>query len=656
MIGGTWNTFYQSQFVQPGNYGNFIWYPTQNAVRYAVFVDDFRDGFATGGSVPSMQAGACTGMFPLDYCNLNVGNNFLTYQFVPGNHYGINVYAINSCNQASVVAYGWVYVEPDGAACVPDCTGELCGQADGCGGVCAATDDQTVGAPTLMSPADDAQVLATDSTSGGQPTKAVPLQVRTQSNNVYDPYYTHIEVYPAGTNCSNSQARCVTIGTNVANNTLINYTFHISASSYGNYNRFQWRARHQNNTCTDKNGTWTSWRYFNLADSITGEIRKDDGAAGLSGGLCISPFAAVAYTPESGDVITARRSGTDYPGTLNSDGTFSVLVPVSTTGQNVVEFENAAADATCGCPTGCSYSGIDSPQAGVVFYYQSKDIRDPWWQTIGGTVYGGRTTSSLAVQSKIPDTCFGTCLPYLNLLNDTDTADSSGGVITGGGSIDVSLTAGNQTSNIDEDARNYRVVGTTTDALLENYDYFYRLYSMGITPTNDINSPSSKPSSAPSNGRAHYRNGNLAINSAWSVGSNESIVVFVNGDLTVNNTISVAQGGFLAFIVNGNITYTSTVCQSDPESTTARVAGVFVADGTMTVASDGNGDCKFVGEGIFAALSGVNLNRDFRDGATDADFLNARNPVELFRYRPDLVRNIPARMTRPFYQWLEVAP
>lgn len=648
LVNSQWNVISASLLGQPGDYGYFEWNNVPGAVRYIVMIDDHRDGWA---GYDACQNGTQN---PYDYCNFFTNGNYWYGQVAVNNTYGINVYPVNSCGQVGPVAYTWVWITP--VSCTPTCTGELCGQSDGCGGVCSNADDLTPPAPTLVSPASESQIVPTNSSSGGVPTKAVTLQVRNQSNPTYDPYYTRIEVYPVGTNCSHSLADCQIIGSNITPNALINFTYHIPVSQYGSHVRFQWRAYHQNNTCSDQSGPFTGWRYFELADNITGFIYRDDGAVGLSGGVCTSPFSPVSYTPEAGDAVRAVRGGTTYTGTLNANGSYSILVPVSSTGQNTVSFRNTDNSQVCGCPNGCSYAGVDSPETNLNFYYQAQDIRDPWWQTIAGSVYAGRTTAALSVQSRIPETCFGTCEPFLSLRNSSDTSNSSGVVITGGGSVDAQLAAGNQTSNIDEDGRNIRVVGTTTEALLENYDYFYRLYSMGVSPANDLNTPANKPTGSPTNGRAFFRNGNLAINNAWSVGSSESIVIFVDGDLTINNTISVAQGGFLAFIVDGSITFASSICQSDPESISARVAGVFIADGTLTVAGDGNGDCKFVAEGIFAAHSGINLNRDFRDGATTADFLNARNPVEVFIYRPDFVRNIPARMTRPFYQWQEVAP
>ncbi len=440
-------------------------------------------------------------------------------------------------------------------------------------------------------------------------------------------------------------------------NQPLTYTYTIPAANYGDYADFQWRVWHENATCSQLVGTASGWWTFTAVDTVSGSVLRDDGIAGLSGGVCTSPFSPVPYTPAGPETITVNYNGTDYPTSLNADGTWSVQAPVNNTGANSVSFStNSGNPDVCGCPSGCSYSGINSPASSLTFYYQPFDVRDNWWQTIGGSVYGGQTTGT-AVESVIPvDTCIGVnCLPYLNLQNDSNDGNSSGVAFTGGGEIDTSNSTGYQTDHIDEDGRNINAAGTRVDTLIENYAYFYRLYSMGTSPSNELGATPTKPVVASANGRAYYREGDMTINSAWSLGASESIVIFVHGNLTINNTITTPSGAFLAFIVSGNISIGSSVCQSDPASTTAVVQGVFVADGSLTVQSTGTGDCKFVGDGIYSALGGVQLNRDFRDGGA-GDFLNAQHPSVVFRYRPDFVVNIPARMTRPLYQWQEVAP
>lgn len=531
------------------------------------------------------------------------------------------------------------------ASCTPTCTGNLCGQSDGCGGLCADTDNQAPATPTLTSPADGDIIASVESGSD----YIVPLVITPNSSSANNDFI-QLEIYPTGTSCADPDASCVTIPTSSPTTT---YNFTIPASRYGDHADFQWRAWHQSSLCTQPLSTASAWQYFTVGDEITGQVLLDDGIAGLSGGKCISPFAPVPITVSGSEQITVSRNGVDYTASLNGDATYSILAPVSNSGQNSLSFSTGGADS-CGCPDGCLYSGVISPDTDMNIYYQLE--RDPWWQTIGGHIFAGRQTG-YALTTLIPDTCIGGCLPYLSLRDGDDTVDSSGAVMTGGGAIDTSGETGDQANNLDEDAKNLSVIGASFTGFIENYGYFYRLFSMGLSPATDFNTPTDavEPSAPPANGRAYYAPANLTIIQPWTVTAGESYTIFINGNLTIENTIDVANGGFLSFIVNGNIFIDPSVCTSGIGDTNGVVEGVYIANGVINIQSTGAGDCRFVGEGSFVGWTGVTMGRDFRDGATQ-DGWNSANPTELFRYRPDFVLNSPERMKRPLYQWQEVAP
>ena len=187
---------------------------------------------------------------------------------------------------------------------------------------------------------------------------------------------------------------------------------------------------------------------------------------------------------------------------------------------------------------------------------------------------------------------------------------------------------------------------------------------MGRNPSDDFTGTASdarKPSHPPINGRAYFHAGDMTIQNPWTIQAGEQFVIFVDGDLTLRDPgsagqlIQVEPGGFLAFIVSGDITVATNVGNSDLDTTTANIEGVFIADGVLTVQSQGEvagGDDRFVGAGTFVGWGGVQLQRDFSDGATRRAENNAR-PVELFVYRPDFVLNAPARMKTPRYIWQE---
>jgi hypothetical protein len=88
---------------------------------------------------------------------------------------------------------------------------------------------------------------------------------------------------------------------------------------------------------------------------------------------------------------------------------------------------------------------------------------------------------------------------------------------------------------------------------------------------------------------------------------------------------------------------------SSVASLTPTVAGVFIANGQLNVQGGAaGGDLPFVGEGTFVGWQGVVLGRQYTPLSN-----NDTNPTEFFRFRPDFVINVPARMTRPLYTWQE---
>jgi hypothetical protein len=99
-----------------------------------------------------------------------------------------------------------------------------------------------------------------------------------------------------------------------------------------------------------------------------------------------------------------------------------------------------------------------------------------------------------------------------------------------------------------------------------------------------------------------------------------------------------------------NIIFDKSLGQASPTSTTASVAGVFLADNQIIIEATpaGNNDLKFIGEGMFIGWQGVQMNRKYVPQAP-----NASNPTEFFRYRPDLLLNVPASMMTPLAVWQE---
>jgi hypothetical protein len=145
------------------------------------------------------------------------------------------------------------------------------------------------------------------------------------------------------------------------------------------------------------------------------------------------------------------------------------------------------------------------------------------------------------------------------------------------------------------------------------------------------------------------------------VAAGQSYIVFVDGNLTlsdptnVEELIKVSEGGFVAFIVSGNITISNNVGNDTLTDTKGNVEGIYIADGTLTVASKGTaagGDERFVGEGTFVGWTTIKLDRDYSDGGARATENNTK-PTEQFVFRPDLVKNVPTSMKHPHTLWQE---
>jgi len=267
--------------------------------------------------------------------------------------------------------------------------------------------------------------------------------------------------------------------------------------------------------------------------------------------------------------------------------------------------------------------------------------------------------SSVAIQSNITDTaeCVApACIRSLLKQDSANTTLTDGFAVVGSGTIDANGLITTQRS------QNIYSSNTTKTRYQEKYEFFYRNSGLDSNPLSDFTGSEAdalKPSFN-SNDIVYFQSGNLTIQSQWSVASGETYVVFVDGDLTFTDggndqLIDVAQGGFLAFIVSGDIIVEESLGNSNFTDTTANLEGVYIADGSLTIASRGQaagGDDRFVGEGVFVGWSGVNLNRDYSDGS-NRSLENNDKPIELFVYRPDLLVNMPDIMLVPIRIWQE---
>lgn len=451
-------------------------------------------------------------------------------------------------------------------------------------------------------------------------------------------------------------------------------------------NAYTVRVRGINTDC-DKTiyGDWSTVNFVIVASIKTKFFLDDTAAAQTQGDMCqlvgATPTPVVPGTGKKGyrgqlqvegnvppiyaSNITATTKNMTVPYWPDPRGAYKVTYAP---GKN-----SAGTFYNCTCPQGCFYAGIDSPQEGINFFVTTNEVNTVdtthagWWQAVGGNVQA-MSSGGTALLDPIPvATCTTAedCVPAMSKKDLTDTEDSAGIAITGGGTIDSSDEQGSSQGYITDRASQAFAVGTAPKTR-ENYDYFYRLYSLGNNPTTSPDfagsaDDASKPSTTLDGQRAYFNEGNLTIQRRWSVVDGEKLVIFVHGDLIIDdpsgagNLIEVQPGGFLSFIVSGNILIKNTVGNADPASTNTNIEGVYIADGTLTVETKtaaGGGDNHFVGAGTFVGWGGVDLQRDYSDGG-DRKAENNTQPTETFIFRPDFIQNLPERMKKPVYVWQE---
>lgn len=476
---------------------------------------------------------------------------------------------------------------------------------------------------------------------------ASTLRITIDWNNTSKADYYQIQVYPVGSDCTDPDAYC-------QNTTGSAFSFVPNQVDY------QVRVRAVNNSCGSEVSSWTAFSTFSVHAPVTGTLYLDESnTAALGGGVC-QTGAVLATTQAGASSVSIEQNGQDYTaGSVQANGTYQATAPYWDPGNNFLQLNIGDSGLyTCTCPAGCVYSGISTPQSGVNFYLI--EARDPWFQVSGGPI-SAYNQSGTAIRNYIPNLCtLPTCNPYL--ITRSDGENTSGYILTGGGSVDLSQEDGDQTGVVDEDGRN-RIGTVDPKVAQERYEYFVRLYDFPENPDDDFETTAAaaqKPVSSPVNAgvEAYYRNGDLTIEDEWDIGTGEEYVVFVNGDLNVNAETHVAIGGFLAFIVTGDVIVSPDVEHTVLTETTPLVEGVFIANGQIQLPSRGaanGGDGRFVGEGSFVGWSGIVLERDFDDnGGRKVE--NNDKPVEIFRYRPDFVLNAPEEMRVPRYIWREVAP
>jgi len=410
-----------------------------------------------------------------------------------------------------------------------------------------------------------------------------------------------------------------------------------------------------------------------------------DGTGGISGNFCAPQAGDTVLTGEPGmQVAVTGLTPTPDPSaisTVGTDGVYTsgVFQPGGVGDAATVTLSGIPAGYSFVCPANGIYPSVstDSITADIenVHFFISQ-LKDPWWQTRSGLVYGQNSvTSSLPyVAGSLDPTCLAssTCVPFLitGAIGDLAAEKLSAG-------IPMSSTGINGTQDYDTEHQNFTAAPHSDSNLAkEGYASLSRRFDL-TTATTLADTLNVVPTGATGQGsdgtEVYIRTGNLTIapSATWNIAGNRKVVIFVDGNILVeaNGTdplITVEPGSFFAVIATGNITFDADIgAPINPGGTptiTPQIEGVFVANGTLTVNAYNTNDVyerMFIGAGSFVGWSGVDLQRDFAidisgGGANLSGTLNSYVPTDTFVFRPDFILNTPELMKRSTFNWREI--
>jgi len=365
----------------------------------------------------------------------------------------------------------------------------------------------------------------------------------------------------------------------------------------------------------------------------------------------------------------------------------------------------------CACPDGisnpliCTYPDADINDP-INFYLELVDLNnDAWFQTVGGSIQAAGPIISFVPYNDEDGPCLTIVDCWPSLIAGSPFSEvitySPGFAISSNENIDTDEEGGNQDGLIHynpdrtfenppddpiSQAADGNAPSVTLNTTQENYDYFYNKfgaeYDILVNELSNANMPAGL--SLDTLEVLFYRSGDLTIDETtvdkWDIADGQKVVVFVGDGITTdyNLTISggagddttiieVAEGGFLAFIVSGNITIDEAVGHDMdsigydtatflPTNVNTNIEGVFIADGTFDIESNGDADTrdrKFIGAGTFVGWGGVNLRRDFDDGILGNALHNVQ-ATETFIHRPDFLLSMPIEMKVATHEWRQV--
>jgi len=231
-----------------------------------------------------------------------------------------------------------------------------------------------------------------------------------------------------------------------------------------------------------------------------------------------------------------------------------------------------------------------------------------WYQVEGGNIRAG-----IRITNKIPPTCYSsdTCSAAMCTNNSTLKLDNGiveAPTITNNGGCSLGTCSYGKPDN-------WYWSGNLTN---KSYGYSYwsdKLVAKvsGVTTLGVGTSWSTI--------KTTYANGGIAL---------------INGDLTIDEDNSVPLGETLMLVVNGNVEVRGNVTEW---------SGIVVANGDINVI--GVNTAQLVLSGVFYSADGsVVINRTYDTTLLGHEADNNESPAVVIRYKPSLVLNLPANLTK----------
>jgi hypothetical protein len=299
--------------------------------------------------------------------------------------------------------------------------------------------------------------------------------------------------------------------------------------------------------------------------------------------------------------------GNTYSGIGATWGQQYVIAPNSDlSGSNVITRWLGSAGTYCGIQ-----NTID---AGLVNPYQNNPIlevdfsairsQDPWFQVGGGGIF-----SRTQIANMVPITCTGGCTPAMTI----GLATATNGLVAAPqvtNSSGCSLSGQCSYGSPNNWSYTGNVIGDSY-----NYNYFYNNYFAKT-------------------GLGYTFPGNATMTQIVANAGGTGMVL-VNGNVNIDVNNAIASGKFLMVVAAGTINIGSSVTQTE---------GILTAD--QGIAALGTSDTQLKINGIVYSPQIIRLGRGY---ATQS--LNNTNPATTVNYRPDLVFNLPASLSKVLTSW-----